>query len=698
MVTLSDRVRDVTVVVLALWTVSFHITLVLGGHLLHVIGLFIVLGAAVLAPRPRWFREFSRWIQEYLFVRLLGEDDDPGEDARLRPSIYYGFGAVGAFLFFAVFVFDNEIDILFAWWTTVAVLSIAFLLNVREFVSVPAVRPVDYAASREAALWLMAAACGVAALIIHRSSPDDIFYLGLAARAVESPFMAVMSQDPMHGIEGLAIQIPAHRVASHEYFGAMIAFVTGIPVIYVFHWIIAFVATALVPLAYASLLKVLTPRYWHWAVFGVLVVLVATGDTHRSYGNFFLTKPWHGKSILLHVLIPVISFYSMSFMQKPALGSWIMLAAAQVAAVGLSSTALFTAPIVALFSASVLVHGRWTFFARLAAVVASCTYLLAVGLALRLQMAYLRHYILAEGEQPRAHRYSNYEDIGKWLDVSVSEVFGSGRVEWVAFVAIGLSWVVFRSDSVVKRYTIAYPLLLFLTLLNPYFEKWVVANISAFAHWRLLWILPVPVLLALVLARPARHGRAGVFAALLLVGTYAAVIPERWTLDPSHRVRFAWPEAKYEEGAFEAASAINERVPPGSTVIAPARVSEVLPNLHACAFPLVSRKVYLAAPSNAFREDGWFSNSERTRRLRIHAMMDRSADLRENLNQDQLRAIGVEFRAALRSYAISGVVLQLENELMDVLSVSLLQEGFQRVWESDRYTVWIRGDSNHARP
>ena len=47
----------------------------------------------------------------------------------------------------------------------------------------------------EIALWSIAAACGVVALVAHRPDIDDAFYLNLAAAAADAPTRALMSGD-----------------------------------------------------------------------------------------------------------------------------------------------------------------------------------------------------------------------------------------------------------------------------------------------------------------------------------------------------------------------------------------------------------------------------------------------------------------------------------------------------------------------
>ena len=75
------------------------------------------------------------------------------------------------------------------------------------------------------------------------------------------------------------------------------------------------------------------------------------GDAHRWYGNFAFVRIWQGKSIFLFVFLPLVYAYAVEFALRPTLRSWVLLAAAQIAALGCSSSAVWAAPAGALVAA-----------------------------------------------------------------------------------------------------------------------------------------------------------------------------------------------------------------------------------------------------------------------------------------------------------------------------------------------------------
>jgi hypothetical protein len=83
------------------------------------------------------------------------------------------------------------------------------------------------------------------------------------------------------------------------------------------------------------------------------------GPSYGTPGDLFITRLWQGKVILLCVVVPVLLTVALNYVAKPTrrrLG-WVLLAG--VAAVGMTTTATFLVPIVALGAmAPLVVRGR----------------------------------------------------------------------------------------------------------------------------------------------------------------------------------------------------------------------------------------------------------------------------------------------------------------------------------------------------
>ena len=91
---------------------------------------------------------------------------------------------------------------------------------------------------------------------MHRPDADDAFYVDMAVSAVDLPDLPLLARDTLHGRFDLPIHYPCvpaaqlraverRRLARHRHPGA----------VYVFHWLAAALAPALVPLAHAVLFR-----------------------------------------------------------------------------------------------------------------------------------------------------------------------------------------------------------------------------------------------------------------------------------------------------------------------------------------------------------------------------------------------------------------------------------------------------------
>lgn len=650
---------------------------------------FTILGAVTLASYALFFRRTGVPPGSGGSVH---EPIPPMPDFLLRPEwnwtrIYIVFcGVAIALTGFSVYDYLFVPQPLDYWWMAVLVLAAAFVITENRF-GQSAPSPVAAAERHELCLWVVSGALATFLLFVHYSELDDTFYVSLAARAADNPSAPLMTQDPMHGIEGTPILNPAHIVSSHELLAGAVSLLTGIEPIYIFHWGIATLAALLVPLALAQFFRVLIPEWWIWGVVGTLAVLISAGDVHRWYGNFLVAKLWFGKSILLMVLVPLIAHYAIAFARRPTAGRWLILAMAQVAAVGLTSTGLFVAPAVATLSYVATTSWSRHGVVRLLFVMASSAYVLAAALWLRSHMAFLNEYLAAAAQGgERFGSYPAHETAGDWFDVALVEVFGRGRLLAAALLTVSLAWMAYPRNVLARRFLILVPLCLFVTLLNPYLEQFVVAHVTATAHWRLMWILPVPAMIALVLISPlqwrVKSGR--VLSGLLLL-CFVLLVPARPSFSPANYVYIHTPTAKHGASVMAAAQALNERVPAGSSLLAPERISNVLPQFRDSAFPLVPRVHYLRYIVN-FR--GVFSEEEFDRRTQLQYLMDLAPE--HPANDRHVQRLLDMFRTSISAYNITGVALHKLHPYRSRLETVLEDSGFTRNWQNESFVVWTR--------
>jgi hypothetical protein len=239
------------------------------------------------------------------------------------------------------------------------------------------------------------------------------------------------------------------------------------------------------------------------------------------------------------------------------------------------------------------------------------------------------------------------------------------------------AWALCR-EGLARRFAIALPLALLLTLANPYTARLVSTEVTGAAYWRSFWPLPLPILMAFVLASPlqlaygasrARKQLAWAGSVLVTIA-FAAWIPRYSGLAPENHVRLGWPRLKVPQPAYRWAATIDEVLPARAYVIAPPEVSDWLVTFSRHPYPL------------------------RVRRYHQGMLDQESSRLREQLTSlvaaPGLGQLSVEtFREGLVRFEISGVCLAGPTRGTAVAE-ALSDEGFSRVRGDSGWELWVR--------
>jgi hypothetical protein len=655
-VPLSERLCAAICLGFAWWTVCAHSVVAAGGSLRGLMLLFAGSGVAWLAL-ARALRSRSH---------AAPPPPPPPQPEPASPS-WLQRGAIvfaGAAAGFALGYGNGVV----AWALLVCALGIAavpFLLLEPARLAAPL-----HSRSAELSLAAMAAFGALYTLGVHRPDTDDALYVNMAVAAVDLPGLPLLSSDTLHGLTELPMVLPIYRLHSYELWIGALSLLTGIPAVAVFHWIAAAFAGALVPLAHAALFRRLTPAYWPISTAALLVVLVAVGETHRWYGNFAFVRMWQGKAILLFVLIPLVYTYAIRFATRPDRASWLQLAAAQIAALGCSSAALWAAPAAALMAmCSVLRPGRRG-FRHLATGALASAYLIVAGLLLKSGMSESVPE-LAEAADPIWGTIVGMAGDPSQVERALATVLGQGRLYGLGIACLFVSWAC-CPPGMARRFAIALPLATALVLLDPLTEDWVSANLTGPVYWRAAWALPIPILLALVLVTPLRlGGLVGRLACAALIATFALSVPSTSGFSRENGATLSWPRLKLYP-AHRWAQRLNE-LAPGQPVVAPADVSTWIPVFHDHAHPLLVRH-YLLSQRHRLGEEAYTERLSMTRFVAGEARDPRAAAI---------------FEAGLARYGVKAVCLELSGSTAAARRI-LRRAGFVRNLQGTDMEIWVR--------
>lgn len=565
---LSERACEAALFCFALWTLCANLVVATGGSLRGLIALYLGAGAVLFvvwrirraapgSPQP-----------EAPLPKPAAETDRIALPGWLQPLSW--IAAAGA----AILAIWRD-DPILTWGLLLLVLLCAALAHL--WIEAPRGGPPPRRSrAAESSLLVLAALCAVYALVAHRPDADDAFYVNVAVAAIDLPDLPLQARDTLHGRLDLPLLYPIYRLHSFELGNAAIALLTGIPPLYVFHWIAAALGAFLVPLCHALLFRQLTPRIWPWTTLALVVVLFAAGETHRWYGNFAFVRMWQGKAFYLFVFLPLVYAYALRFAQRGDATSWLRLAAAQIAALGCSATALWGGPIGALMVLCCVLRPTVEGLRRLLAGALTSGYVIAAGLLMKSQ--------LTEGLPELARSYAP----GVQLADALVTAFGDARLHAIGIASIFLAWVC-CPPGLARRFAIALPLAVTAVLLNPWTDGWVRANVVGPYYWRVMWALPAPILLALIAVAPLRAAPHGALAARLgvvaLLAAFTLLVPRISGFDERNHVRIHWPALKVGE-AHRWSQRLNE-LAPRQRVVAPPEVATWVTVWHDHAYPMV---------------------------------------------------------------------------------------------------------------
>ncbi|MDL4776401.1 DUF6077 domain-containing protein [Actinomadura xylanilytica] len=406
MTRVTDRVADAALLLLAGWTLVYHLGLLFRPPTWTLLAVWLALAAVcaalltrgVLKDRPLWNGSPSA------IPRPAGRGVQ-GRGARPLTAVAAAVAVVtGIVAGTSAGLHGSGVP----WWCTwapglVSVCASAFaLLRVRTpaepgRASKPSMTgeaseasPSDAEAGepgeRTGGRWgtpvALATGAGFAAasLFIVNSDGDDAYFVSRSVATADSgriPFRDVIFTQ---GATGPVAGEPP--VSSIEVLAGAIARVLGVPAPSFLWYVLLPVVTFLAVWSLWRLARSWAPRRAAACFAVAALYLLWSGTGPASLGSFHLLRMWQGKAVLVSALIPVLYVYLTRFAQRPTRSGLLLLAAAGVAAIGLTSTAAIIIPLVTVAAAAPLVASG-----RVRTGLAACAamaYPLGAGLAVAL--------------------------------------------------------------------------------------------------------------------------------------------------------------------------------------------------------------------------------------------------------------------------------------------------------------------------
>ncbi len=731
----SDRVLDTVTAALAVWTVLCHGVVLTGSNTrtLVTVALLTLFGWTIWRLRrpgtaskegsAGFGLEYSE-VQGWPWWRWLA--------LAVPPLLAWGLHTFP----------QRRVDV---WWAAVLYLAVVAAFELwgsrrRTVVAAP-----TSSRASETMVWILAALAVLVTLAVYRYNMDDVFYLSMAVDVADRPDIPLLSLETLHGIPDLPMRHTGYRFYTLEPLAGSLAFLTGIDVIYWVHWGFAGLAAALLVFAYARLLRLLVPGRWPWCLVAVLLILGTFADGFGWNGAMAFVRLQQSKAIFVSVFLPLMIAYAIEHAQNPSRRTWWNLLVVQVAAAGITTTALWITPVVVALglASGVRLDRRVPRTFVLGLITSAYPVLLAAGLMLVAMRdappdnvsgasPTMPETVLAQNGQPEygqpefgAFVFASDQD-GEGEDGPIEDepldppspldlpeeeaidpdpgdfsaldsigtmasakryILGTRRFGWILGITAALAWC-FSAETLARRFALVFPLGFLVFLYNPLFANIISRFVTRdYTYWRVFWVLPGPILMALCLTAPMALRRSR-WRSLLTVGLIGSMIllgPNRYQWYRVKEFVSLWPIRLKVTPEYEVAELLSRHTPQNAQVLAPWGVSAWLTTVHGHPYPLSVRR-YLT------RYQRELGGAEINFRHRMTSMMT-------GLRRRPTRRLVMR---AIRAYKI-GAVCYPKRLVWDEDPVAAFHHhGFKLVYEDDTYIIWVKppehGSATPRRP
>ena len=549
-VAIVERTLDGTVVGLSLWTVIYHLCLVLRWDVGASLLLMLLSTAGLLMWS--WARRGSQ------------------PEAALRPAAepppHQGWPSARGSLVLPTVVVAAVAGLAFALQLPWAVVAVAWLAaaglgtlaawrstaNGRD--PVPSALDRPDAARRERTSLLVALGCGlvVAAISVTmlRSNPDDVYYVNLSQWVAEHGSFPL--RDTIYGdlVYPMTSWPP---MASYDALVGAVAHLLNVRAATVVYEVVPPLVAVLSVLALWRLL-----REWRVPAVGLALsvavfFLLLDGGGPYSPGNVFVTRLWQGKVIYLGLVVPLLLVYASRHVARPSRSTLVRLTLGGIASVGLTTSAMFLTPVLAAAAMAPLARTRrrdaLMGFAAMAAY--------PFGAAVVTRMVHGRS---ADDFLRKTYRFDP-----SWFG---TQVFHQGLVAFLAVAAVLVAAVLLPSAP--ARLTVGLLAVVIGIAFVPGVTRLSFDLVGLGPTlWRLTWLVPVALLVGAAAVRTLTllpRGRAQAVVGLVALAALAVLLRPIWADgDTSWHRPF---HAQRPVDTVAMADQLINRLEPGATVLA----------------------------------------------------------------------------------------------------------------------------------
>ena len=333
----------------------------------------------------------------------------------------------------------------------------------------------------------LAVIAGLIAASINRPDIDDSEYLPKAVYFISHPHALLDSNEYyIASSNGTTRSLVFHY---YETIQASLASMLDINLLSLYHVAFPALAIGLLIIVNYMVLTIFQPIQWTRvvALFAALMLMLLLGETHRTIGNLFIGRAFHGKFVMLSLGTLAYLYYSIKYFNLRQVHSLIVLATISIASAGMSTTGYIFIPLFAAIIYTAYIFSQNT-IRTAAALKLGGTYFLAVVPSVLFAIAYRQTVLHSFGLGSHYNDGFSREFIGQ-ISYLVNSDYPLTPIIFVASTAFVLTK---SRDRLFFLLWIGIPVAF---LLNPVVSMFVMANLTTEnIYWRLFYLLPFPLI------------------------------------------------------------------------------------------------------------------------------------------------------------------------------------------------------------
>ena len=544
-------------------------------------------------------------------------------------------------------------------------------------------------------LLILAVACAVTVLFVRRPNQDDIVYFHRALAQLSALGWPIFLRQTSVDMDAAAFS-PVHLATSHEMLMALLGHYFRVDPLYTYQ-VIGHVFTAF------SLPFVL---YWcarrfgldRWpaaigALLGIAFLLVDRAGP-AGFGNTAFGRMWQGKAIVWILFLPVALSLTYRFLCGRNWSDMVWLFLLAIAGVGLSNTALYLVPAVigcsclSFFGIQLLDReGRENFRKQF-----RCYLLLAIPLAYPIAiLALLKLNVIPKPIDIRAFG----PEIIPWHQPLDFVVGRSADYTRDILIMVTVPLLIVRGKC--GLFLFFYICAVWLLCLNPFLAHLWMKNILAASYFRLVYLLPLPLLCAMLAAAAPRLADWPGGSLKDRMVTELALLAIILSFFYSYRVLSIMPRnAKLGIGwkspkEYQLLSANTDFAQAAGKYIAHSNL--LAPNWTAsCELPLLFPEMKVVAPRFVGH---YFANVGNPQEGTLRARAQRFVEGGKNPNEVQL---ATPFRQVIESGRANAVATPDSESARVLATLQSISPSWHRVLEAGGLVLMLPGDTAPESP